>query len=89
MNNSDLIDKAHAMSACMSYDDETPNGSPKAMMRELCHRLGQRTVQIQRAEGGYVMTTLFGFKRRLTWKEQLVWRLFGWPPVGTELLRVA
>jgi hypothetical protein len=89
MNNSDLIDKAHAISACMSYDDDTPNGNAKQLMRELCHRLGQRTVRIEKAEGGYVMTTLFGFKRRLTWKEQLMWRLFGWPPLGTELLRVA
>lgn len=87
MNNSELIDKAHAISACLSYDDDTPNGSSKATIRELCHRLGQRTVQIKKGEGGYVMTTLFGFKRRLDWKEALMWKWFGWPPVGTEVLR--
>jgi len=87
MNNSDLINKAQAISACLSYDDDTPSGSSKATIRELCHRLGQRTVQIKKSEGGYVMTTLFGYERRLDWKEAFVWRLFGWPPVGTELLR--
>lgn len=89
MNNSDLIDRAHAISACMSYDDDTPNGNAKMMMRELCHRLGQRTVRIHKKKDGYLMTTLLGEARFLTWKEAVMWRLFGWPPVGTELLRVA
>lgn len=89
MNNCELIDKAHAISACLSYDDDTPNGSSKAMIRELSHRLGQRTVRIKKGEGGYVVTTLFGQSRLLNWKEALLWKWFGWPPVGTELLRKA
>ena len=38
MNDGQLIDKANAICGCLSYDDITPNGSPKAVIAELCHR---------------------------------------------------
>ena len=86
MNNSQLIDKAQAICGCLSYDDSTPNGSPKSVIAELCHRLGERTVRIKKELGGYTMTTLYGRQRALTWKEEVMWRLFGWPPRGFEVL---
>jgi len=86
VNNSQLIDKAGAMCSCMSYDDKTPNGSPKAMIKELCQRLGSRTVSITKKRDGYLMTSLYGESRYLTKTETLMWRLFKWPPKGMQLI---
>lgn len=86
MNNNDLIDKAQAICGCMSYDATTPNGSPKAMIVELCQRLGSRTVRIKKEPLGHTMTNLYGRMRYLTKTEAFMWRLFGWPPRGFEVL---
>lgn len=85
-NNSQLIDQARAICEHLSYDDSTPNGSPKGMISELCRRLGARTVRIKKVAGGYSMTSLYGQARLLSWKEEMMWRLFGWPPRGFEVL---
>lgn len=87
LNNSQLINKAQAICACLSYDNDTPNGSSKAMIRELCGRLGARTVTIDRKDGGYIMRALFGEARYLSLFESIMWRLFAWPPRGFEILR--
>ncbi len=87
MNDSQLIDKAKAICGCLSYDDITPNGSPKAVIAELCHRLGSRAVRIQRVPRGYRMTNLYGLGRRLGWSESVMWWLFRLPPRGVVVLR--
>lgn len=85
-NNSELIDQASAICNHLSYSADTPNGSPKDMIRELCHRLGCRTVTIKKAHLGYTMTNVYGRMRYLTRTETFMWLLFGWPPRGFELL---
>lgn len=81
MNNSDLINKAQGVAGRLTYNEE-PEGPAKHMLHELCHRLGDRTVRITRDPHGYLMTSLFGRERRLTWGEALIWRLFHRPPRG-------
>jgi len=81
MNNSELIDKAQGIAANLSYNGEV-EGEAKSIMLELCHRLGDRTVNIAKAGNGYMMTSLFGRSRHLTWQEALFWRFFERPPAG-------
>lgn len=88
MNNSELIDQAQAIAKCLSYDDETNAGSPKRIINELCHRLGQRTVTIGKNKEGYYWQSLFGEFRYFSMKETVMYRLFGVIPKGKELLKI-
>lgn len=85
-NNSELIDQASAICNHLSYNADTSNGSPKEVIRELCHRLGSRTVTIKKVHLGYTMTNSYGRMRYLTKPEAFMWRLFSWPPRGFEVL---
>lgn len=87
MNNSELIDKAQAIAKCLSYDDETNAGNPKQIISELCHRLGQNTVTIGKNKDGYYWHSLFGEFGYFTIKETILYRLFGTPPKGKEILK--
>ena len=89
MNNSKLIDKAQAIAACLSYNDDTNSGNPKEMIRELCHRLGSNTVRIHKKRDGYLMVNLFGSARYLTFMEGMLWRFLKLPPEGMTVEALA
>lgn len=86
MNDSEIIDKAHAISACLSYNDDTPEGNAKQIIKELCHRLGQRTVRIHKKKDGFLMIDLFGKSRFLNFIESVMWVVFKKPPFGFSIL---
>lgn len=83
-DDNDLINKAQSIAANLTYNEE-PEASAKHIIKELCHRLGKRTVTITKKVDGYLMCDLFGESRFLTWKESMIYRLFGLLPEGKVL----
>jgi len=83
-DDSKLIDQAQSIAANLTYNEE-PEASAKHIIKELCHRLGKRTVTITKKVDGYLMRDLFGESRFLTWKESMIYRLFGLLPEGKVL----
>lgn len=81
MKHSQAIDQALAAARCLTYNDSR-EGKAKHHLHELGHRLGGVVVTITKRRNGYVMSTLYGRCRRLTFGESIIWSLFKRPPVG-------
>ena len=85
MNTPQMIDKANAIAAHLSYDELTPSGSPKAMLKEMSREIGGRCVSVYWHDGGFNMRTAYGQEIPMTFKESILWKLFGCLPNGYEL----
>jgi len=66
----------------LSYGGPKREGDAKFTLIELVDLMGKHYVRIHRKRDGFLMVSLRGTARFLTWRESLVWLLFRRPPQG-------
>ena len=74
---SDLANKLREAAGLLSYND----GNLKSLLSEAYHRLDSRVSRIHKKSDGYLMLTASGACRFMTFKEMILYRLFGYAPV--------
>jgi hypothetical protein len=81
MNNSELADKCQGVAACLTYNDDTPQGEAKHLLLECAHRLNSSHVKArQRWSGCIVIWNALGKQRYMTFRERLAYYLTGAVP---------
>lgn len=77
MNTSELTIKAREVARCLTYNDDRPQAEAKHMLREMAHRLDTLDIRAHKKTDGLLLINGIGKARYATWKERLMFRVFG------------
>lgn len=80
MTDFEAIEAAQGAARCLTYNDDKPQAVAKHMLHEMSHRLGAKTLRVHKKKDGLMLITAFGRSRYLTFRERLLYRLFGVVP---------
>lgn len=80
METKDLTIRARSIARCLSYNDDEHQAAAKHMLREMAHRLDTQDVRVHAKADGLLLINGLGKARYATFKETLLYRVFGVVP---------
>lgn len=80
METKDLTIRARSIARCLSYNDDEHQAAAKHSLREMAHRLDTQDVRVHAKADGLLLINGLGKSRYATFKETLLYRVFGVVP---------
>ena len=80
METKDLTIRARSIARCLSYNDDEHQAAAKHTLREMAHRLDTQDVRVHAKADGLLLINGLGKSRYATFKETLLYRVFGVVP---------
>ena len=77
MTDSELASKAQGVARCLSYNGNEHEAAAKHILLEISHRLDNYVVRAHKKKDGYLIVNARGGSRFLTFKESVLYRVFG------------
>lgn len=77
MDNNELTLKARGIASCLTYNEGEPEAAAKHMLLELAHRLDSLNIRCSKKSDGLLLINGKGKSRYATFKEALLYKLFG------------
>lgn len=80
METKDLTIRARSIARCLSYNDDEHQAAAKHTLREMAHRLDTQDVRVHAKADGLLFINGLGKARYASFKETLLYRVFGVVP---------
>lgn len=80
METKDLTIRARSIARCLSYNDDEHQAAAKHTLREMAHRLDTQDVRVHAKADGLLLINGLGKSRYASFKETLLYRVFGVVP---------
>lgn len=80
METKDLTIRARSIARCLSYNDDEHQAAAKHTLLEMAHRLDTQDVRVHAKADGLLLINGLGKARYATFKETLLYRVFGVVP---------
>lgn len=80
MKTKDLTIRARSIARCLTYNDDEHQAAAKHMLREMAHRLDTQDVRVHAKKDGLLLINGLGKARYATFKEMVLYRVFGVVP---------
>lgn len=77
MQNNQLTNKARAVARCLSYSEDTNQASAKHLLLEMAHKLDAQDIRVHKKKDGILFVNASGNSRFATFKETVLYKLFG------------
>lgn len=80
METKDLTIRARSIARCLSYNDDEHQAAAKHTLLEMAHRLDTQDVRVHAKADGLLLINGLGKSRYASFKETLLYRVFGVVP---------
>ena len=77
MTDSELATKAQGIARCLSYNGNEYEAAAKHILLEMASRLDNKVSRVHKKKDGFLIVNARGGSRFLTFKESMLYRLFG------------
>lgn len=77
MDNNEITLKARGVARCLTYNEGEPEAAAKHMLLELAHRLDSLSIRCSKKADGLLLINGKGKSRYATFKEAVLYKLFG------------
>lgn len=77
MDNNEITLKARGIARCLTYNADEHQAAAKHMLLELSHRLDSLNIRCSKKDDGLLLINGRGKARYATFKERLLYKIFG------------